>query len=209
MQAGERAGELTGRHRQPIVSRSVLPPSRGRRAAAGPRERAAEPLGGRKVAVLDGDPAVADPGQVVDHRLVDTARCSHVIVGGIASLLPLGQLEVQRQFRRRGGRRLPRRQGTFSVRGDDSSASALERARLPICLSGTADVTSEERPSAGHKTSLLAGKTWKWRGPESNRGHHDFQAIASGALRRQKPHNNAVDAGAGAWGVPADAGRCA
>jgi len=68
---------------------------------------------------------------------------------------------------------------------------------------------TRERPDGGHKTRGIAGKTEKWRGPESNRGHHDFQAVASGALRRRKPHRNAVVGGAGARPVPADARRCA
>jgi hypothetical protein len=48
----------------------------------------------------------------------------------------------------------------------------------------------------------------EWRGPESNRGHHDFQAVAIAASRRQKPHKHADHALASAWLVPVDAVRC-
>jgi hypothetical protein len=106
-------------------------------------------------------------------------------------------------------------------------ARALERAKVAVLSPGVGASTPEwgqfrtlnwtlnapnasgERPHSGHKTRRLTGKTGKWRGPESNRGHHDFQAVATGALRRQNPHSNAVQAGAGARRVPEDAGRCA
>jgi hypothetical protein len=109
-------------------------------------------------------------------------------------------------------------------------ARALERAKVTALSPGVGASTPEwgpfrtlnwtlnaksrphasgKRSGGGRKTYRLAGETGKWRGPESNRGHHDFQAVASGALRRRKPHKNAVDGGAGARPVPADAGRCA
>jgi hypothetical protein len=109
------------------------------------------------------------------------------------------------------------------LRGDRSSTSPLD----PV-PGGAKSAASRRRfgpdldlvrgggaPALGSHTANPPGKLplcggfWKWRGPESNRGHHDFQAVAVGVLRRRKPHKDAVDGGAGARPVPADAGRCA
>jgi hypothetical protein len=66
---------------------------------------------------------------------------------------------------------------------------------------------SGERPAGGPNPGI-SRLNGEWRGPESNRGHHDFQAVAIAASRRHKPHKRADDALASAWLVPVDADRC-